>query len=308
MKSIIKNVILTLVLLIFMLNINIVINSTKEATLLFLNKIFISIFPFIILCDILIYFDYHIFLKRIFGKFLSKIFNIDSSCSIIFILSLLTSSPANSIYIKSMLDKKQIDIETANKILNFTYFPSISFTIGTIGILMYKSFKFGLFLWLFCLLNNILIGIFMRKENTTTFDIIDERKINFFEVLKKSFIKGIKTSITILGNLIIFTIILNIINKYFTFNKVFYSIFSGFIELTSGITYVNKLNISLIYKFILTFFILSFNSLSVIFQSLSILSNYKINIKKTLIVKLMFSLILSILMILIKDWLSLIIL
>ena len=37
------------------------------------------------------------------------------------------------------------------------------------------------------------------------------------------------------------------------------------------------------------FLILSFSSISIIFQSRSILSNYKINIKKTLIIKLVFS-------------------
>ena len=44
--------------------------------------------------------------------------------------------------------KNEIDLNTANKIINYTYFPSISFVIGTIGVSIYKSLKIGFILWL----------------------------------------------------------------------------------------------------------------------------------------------------------------
>lgn len=301
MKLIIKSVFLTIILIIFIINLDIIIYSTKEASIIFFNNIFVSIFPFIILTDILLYFDYHIFLKNIFGKVLSKLFNIDSSSSIIFILSLLTSTPGNAIYIKSMLDNNEISINDANRILIFTYFPSISFVIGMIGVSLYKSFKFGLILWLFCIINNILIGIFTKSKYITHYNNkINKNKDNFIHILKESIIKGIKTSIIILGNLILFTIILNILHKYININEMLFSIISGFIELTSGIINISKLNISIIYKLILSYLIISFSGLSILFQSFSILSDYKIDIKKTLIIKLMFSLITTIILLVIS--------
>ena len=301
MKLIIKSVFLTIILIIFIINLDIIIYSTKEASIIFFNNIFVSIFPFIILTDILLYFDYHIFLKNIFGKVLSKLFNIDSSSSIIFILSLLTSTPGNAIYIKSMLDNNEISINDANRILIFTYFPSISFVIGMIGVSLYKNFKFGLILWLFCIINNILIGIFTKSKYITHYNNkINKNKDNFIHILKESIIKGIKTSIIILGNLILFTIILNILHKYININEMLFSIISGFIELTSGIINISKLNISIIYKLILSYLIISFSGLSILFQSFSILSDYKIDIKKTLIIKLMFSLITTIILLVIS--------
>ena len=301
MKLIIKSVFLTIIFIIFIINLDIIIYSTKEASIIFFNNIFVSIFPFIILTDILLYFDYHIFLKNIFGKVLSKLFNIDSSSSIIFILSLLTSTPGNAIYIKSMLDNNEISINDANRILIFTYFPSISFVIGMIGVSLYKNFKFGLILWLFCIINNILIGIFTKSKYITHYNNkINKNKDNFIHILKESIIKGIKTSIIILGNLILFTIILNILHKYININEMLFSIISGFIELTSGIINISKLNISIIYKLILSYLIISFSGLSILFQSFSILSDYKIDIKKTLIIKLMFSLITTIILLVIS--------
>ena len=121
----IKNILLTIILILFIKNIDVVISSTYEASILFFTKVFVSIFPFIILIDILLYYDYQDFLNKIFGNILSKLFNIDKNACIIFILSILTGCPSNAIYIKDMLDNKLIDIETSNKILLFSYFQSI---------------------------------------------------------------------------------------------------------------------------------------------------------------------------------------
>lgn len=295
MKLIIKKlkyIVLTIILIIFLLNIKLVINSTYEASILFFKKVFITIFPFIILCDILIYFNYHIFIKKTFGKIINKIFNIDSNTSIIFILSILTSHPNNAVYIKKLLDEDIIDINTANKILLFSYFPSIAFVIGVIGIFLYNSFIVGVLLYIICFINNIMIGLYLRRDKS----IINSNNIivrddNFFICFKNSIIKGFNTSIIILGNLIVFTIIINLITKYIIIKPYILSILTGFLELTSGVISISHLNIPFNIKFALTSLILNFSSLSILFQSFSILSNYKINIKKTLTIKLMFSII-----------------
>ena len=99
----IKYILLTIIIIIFIINIDIVIDSSISSSILFFNKIFVCIFPFIILSDILIYYDYHIFIKRIFGNIIQKLFNINKNTSIVFILSMLTSHPSNAIYIKNLL-------------------------------------------------------------------------------------------------------------------------------------------------------------------------------------------------------------
>lgn len=287
-----KYIVLSLILIVFISNIKVVINSTYDASILFFEKVFITIFPFIILCDIIIYYNYHLFIKKIFGKFINKIFNIDSNTSIIFILSILTSHPSNAVYIKKLLDNKIIDIKTANRILIYTYFPSLAFVTGVIGISLYNSFKIGLLLWIICFINNILIGLYLRKDNSYIESINSETKdISFFECFKLSIIKAINTSFIILGNLIVFTIIINLLVRYVSINPTILSILTGFLELTSGVISISLLNIPFNIKFALTSLILNFSSLSILFQSFSILSDYKINIKKTLTIKLMFSII-----------------
>ena len=300
MKNI-KYVLLTLFLLLFIYNLDIVIISTKEASILFFNKLFISIFPFIILSDVLIFYDYHLFLKNTFGKILSKLFNIDQNSTIVFILSILTSQPCNSIYIKDMLDNELIDINTANKLLCYTYLPSISFVIGTIGITIFNSLKIGIIIYLIVLFNNILIGIYLRKDKTiNTLNLAIKKDNNIFETLKKSTLKSINTLSIILSNLIIFNIIINLINKYFTLNPFIKSIISSLLEISNGINNISNIN-DFKTKIIITIFSLSFSSLSVLFQSFSILSNYNINKKRIIIIKLLFSIIT---MLLVRTYIS----
>lgn len=291
MKTI-KPIFLTLTLIIFLFNLDIVINSTLSASYLFITKVFVSIFPFIILSDILFYFNYDLFLKKIFGNIISKLFNVSKSTSIIYVLSILTSHPTNSVYIKEMLDRKEIDENDINKILLTTYFPSIAFVIGTIGIGIYHSIKIGIFLYLTILIKNILIGIFLRGKNLCKeVPSIKKNKITLQETISKSIIKGINTSYIILGNIIIFTIIVNLLNNYLNINNTLLSLISGMLEMTNGIFMISNLNINLSQKILLTSFILNFSGLSIIFQTTSILNKYKINIKKILIIKLIFSVI-----------------
>lgn len=290
-----KNLFLTIFLFLFLFNIELVISSVIDSSILFFNKIFVSIFPFIILSDILIHYDYHIFLSKCFGNILSKLFNIDKNSTIVFILSILTSQPSNSIYIKNLLDNNLIDERSITKLLSFTYFPSIAFVLS-IGITMYNSINIGVYLLLLNYLCNFLIGIFLRKEKiSNTHNLINKCKKSFFIMLKESILKSFNTCLIILGNIIIFTIAINLITHYINYNQILTTLLSGTIELTSGINEISILTIPLKYKFILTSFILNFSGLSIIFQSKSILSNYKVNIKKILILKLVFSVITSIL-------------
>ena len=176
----IKYVLLTLVFIVFIINTDIVISSVFDASILFFEKVFVSIFPFIILSDILYYYNYHLFLKDNIGIVISKIFNIRKENTSIFLLSLFTSHPGNAVYLKNMLDNNEISVNDASNMLMFTYFPSIAFVIGTIGIGLYNSYKFGLYLYLICLINNIVIGICLRKRNDIIFcSALSERILIF---------------------------------------------------------------------------------------------------------------------------------
>lgn len=291
-----KNLFITIIFFIFIFNIEIVMNSVKDASILFFNKIFISTFPFMILSDILFYFDYHIFLVNSFlGKSISKLLKLNDSETTVFIFSIFTSQPNNAVYIKKLLDDNVIDLETANNLLIFTYFPSISFVIGTIGIIMFNSVKIGLFLYLGAILNNILICLFLKNNKVSNNYKFSYKKDSFINSLKNSIIKTFNNSFIILGNLIIFNIIINLISKYLN-NDFLLILVSSLLEVTTSLNFITFSEISMFFKVLLSSFSINFSGLSILFQSFSILGDYKLDIKKILILKLIFSLISSVLL------------
>ena len=291
-----KNIFISVFILLFIFNIPIVMSSVKDASILFFEKIFVSVFPFMILSDILFYYDYHIFLSNSFiGKFISKIFNLDEYSTMVFLFSVFTSQPNNSIYIKKALDEDRISLEQANNLLIFTYFPSISFTIGSVGILMFNSFKIGLIFYLNALFNNILICLFLKKNKNSNISKNTCTKDSLINEIKKSILNAFNSCMIVLGNLIIFSIIINIF-KYYLNNNIILLILSSLIEITNSLNLISNLDISLILKIFFASFSINFSGLSILFQSFSILGNYKLNIKKILIIKLIFSLITSLLL------------
>ena len=294
-----KYIFITICIIIFLSNVSNILFSVKDACILFFNKIFISIFPFMILSDILFYYDYHVFIKNSFiGKFISKVFNIDYACSTVFIFSIFTSQPNNSIYIKNMLDKKYIDVESANRLLCFTYFPSIFFVIGTVGILLFNDIKIGILLYLNCLFNNLIIGIFLRKKLIISNNDFSENKDTLLNTIKNSIIKSFNNCYIILGNLIIFSILINIFKNIFNLDGILLCVLSSFFELTNSLYNISTIDLDFHLKLFLSSFTLCFSGLSILFQSFSILGDYNINIKKILIIKLIFSLLSSIILLL----------
>lgn len=290
-----KNLFITVLLIIFICNIEIIMCSVRDASILFFNKIFISTFPFMILSDILFYFDYHVFLANSFlGKFISKLFKLNSVETTVFIFSIFTSQPNNAVYIKKLLDENAIDINDACNLLVFTYFPSISFVIGTVGIIMFNNIKIGLFLYLNAVFNNILICLFLKRKMIPINHNFLFKKDNFINILKNSIIKVFNNSFIILGNLIIFTIIINLITKFIN-NGIFIILLSSFLEVTTSLNNISISELNMFFKVILSAFSINFSGLSILFQSFSILGDYQLDIKKILIIKLIFSLISSLL-------------
>lgn len=289
-----KNLFITLFLILFFKHSYLIINIVRDTTILFFNKIFISLFPFMILSEILFYFDYHIFLSKTpLGKLLNKLFNSNEITSSIFIFSILSSSPNNAIYIKNMLDNKQINEEEATNILCYTHFPSIIFVTTTIGILIFNDIKIGIILYLNCILNNILIATFLRKNKIISQNQIKTKKESFINTLKNSILKSINNLYIILTTIIIFSIILNILKLTLNLNTKTILLLSSILELSNTINIISNINLNTQLKLLITSFSLNFSTLSILFQSFQILSNYKINIKKILIIKLIFSLITS---------------
>ncbi len=276
--------ILTIVILEILLLINpsILITSVKESIELFMNKLFVTLFPFFVLNSILLEYNFQYYISIIGKNILAKILKISNISLSIIILSLLTGHPSNAKYIKDFLDKKIISVEEATKLLIITYLPNPFFVITIIGYILFNDIFIGIIMLLTIYLINFILGLFIRNKiivNELNKKIEIKNNQNLTIILKDSFINSFKTLMIILGNIIIFTIIINLFNNYIHINPIIDSILSSIFELTTGINKISSLSTDFSIKFTLCVSALTFCGLSIHSQIMSILSDYNINFK-----------------------------
>ncbi len=281
--------ILIIISILVLINSNIVINSIIYSTKIFNNKIFPSLFPFFILSELLINYGFIEFSSILF-KPLMKLFKINSNCSFIFVMSMISGFPSSAKYTKDLYDKKYINSLEATKVLTFTHFSNPLFILGFISLILNK--KIGLYILIIHYLTNIIIGLVFReiiKTEINTNNKINNNYQSFSNVLSNSIINGFKTLFLILGTMIVFLTITNLINKYIGLNPLLKGIFNGMLEMTGGINTISNLNISLKIKSTLIGMILSFGGISVHMQIKSIISNTNIKYYPYLVARILHS-------------------
>lgn len=276
-KKIIFFILTTIFIIVFISNPNIIISSVNSSLNVFINNVFISLFPFFILADFLINYDYVYFLSKLF-KF---------KYSYIILLSMISGLPSNSKYIYSLLNNKEISIKDASILLSITYFPNPMFVITTVGMLFLNNIKLGIVLLTNVYLSNFILYIIYYRRLSNNKVYIKKDKLSFSKLLRTSILNNINNLLVILGTLVFFTLISNIIFNYINTPIIIEGIINGLLEMTSGIKKISIINTNTNLKFILIGICLSFSSLSIITQSLSILSEYKIDIKSLIKNKLL---------------------
>ena len=304
MKKIIMFLLIIITFLI-LTNSELIIKTVLYALNIFKKSIFPSLLPFFILSDLLSNYGFIEYTSKLFKPLMNKIFKINSNTSFILVMSMISGFPSSAKYTKDMYLKGYISSYEASKILMFTHFSNPLFIMGAISITFLNNKKIGLFILIIHYITNFIIGFLLRNLIKTN---INNNIINynyktesFSNTLSKSIISGFNTLFLILGTIIVFLIIINLINEYIALNPLIKAILSGFLEMTGGINNVCLLNISLKLKTILITMILSFGGLSVHMQVKSIISDTDIKYQPYLVARLLHSSISGILIYLLYD-------
>lgn len=165
-RKLIPIIILILFLLSMIIFSDVVIKSVSFAVNICINNLFPSMLPFLILSSILSNYGFVELASHILSPIMRNLFHLNSNCAYVLVLSLLSGSPANSKYIKELLDSNKITIGDANQILLFSHFVNPIFIIGTIGTIFLGNKTYGFIILISHYLANLIIGIMLRKRNT----------------------------------------------------------------------------------------------------------------------------------------------
>ena len=276
-RKLIPIIILILFLISMIIFSDVVIKSVSFAVDICINNLFPSMLPFLILSSILSNYGFVELASHILSPIMRNIFHLNSNCAYVLILSLLSGSPANSKYIKELLDSNKITISDANQILLFSHFVNPIFIIGTIGTIFLGNKTYGFIILISHYLANLIIGIMLRekeiqKNNTYYNNFFNIKPKGFITTLKSAIKDTIDTLLVVFGTITSTLVFSSIINTYFNFNP----ILNGILEITSGLKYISIESTTIFTKIILSTFFISFGGLSIHAQVMSILDNKNI--------------------------------
>ncbi len=279
----IRNYIYTLILIIIIILLfkysYIINNSVIDGFYLWLYKVFPSLFIMFILNDIIINTNILNNISKSINPLFNRIFNTSNNSFEVFILSLFSGTPSSAFIIKEMLEKNKLDIGSANKLISFTYFSNPLFLYNILSITFNKYITIKIILIHY--LSNIIIGLLYRnKYNTIIINSNNNCKNNnILYILPNSIKKSINTLLMILGTIIFYMIITNILLTIINLNNINIVLLKGLLEITQSLNMLNIINYKSIIKEIIAISIISFGGMSIHTQVLSLISNTNISYK-----------------------------
>jgi len=235
-------------------------NSINYALNIWVNNLIPTLFPFFIISDILINYNFTSYIPKIFRDMCKYLFNITDNMITILILSIISGFPSNARNTRILYDKGLITLDEANHILIFSHFSNPLFILTTVAIFFFNNKNIGIILLISHYLSNFLLGILFRKyffhdnmyENSTNND--KDFGTIFIGAIKKS----IDTILLICGIVTVFLLLASIITNTFNFNSYNSMIIKGILEITIGIEALGKFGIPMIYKAVIASCFLAF--------------------------------------------------
>ena len=299
----ISNYLLTIFIILFAIGLILFSDSNIETVRnsldLFLNAIFPSLFPFLIVTQLISHTFIISLISEKFGGVVSKLFNLPKIAAYPFIIGLISGYPVGAKIVSELHNDNKITTTEGNILLVITNNAGPLFIIGSIGCSIFNNFKIGVLLFFIhlmsCIISGILFGHFYnleyRTSETTNSECLDIASLG--NIISDSIKKSFFTLSNVCGFIILFSLIVSMIQHtrifefIFLHNKLLESLFLGMLEISGGIKQISLLFCSFKSKMICASFLLGFGGISVVFQVWSTISNSNLSIKPYFIGKLL---------------------
>ena len=303
-KNIIICILISIFIILFTLNINQCISAAMDGCKLWYKSILPTTFPFIVICNLLIYYDGINLYSKFLGPLLCKPLGLSKNCSFPIVASILCGYPLGAKYCVDLYSMDYIKKDEYERLLNIASNVGPLFLVGSVAGTLLGNLSLGYILLVGNYLSIIFIGFITKKKRnpikSSPLSCPKYQIINFGSAIKNAIQNGINTTLSIGGFIIIFSVVIYLIksNVYFfiifeqleTFFRLpvgtLYCLFLGSIEITNGCSIVSTLSLSLPLKLSIISFLCSFSGLAVIAQVSSFVSETKIRYSKYIFFKI----------------------
>ncbi|WP_040211668.1 sporulation integral membrane protein YlbJ [Clostridium polynesiense] len=275
-------IVFTMIIVYLLLYPKVSIESATSGLKLFMGSIFPTLFPFLVVCNMLICYDGINLYSKTVGPILCIPLRLSKQCSLALTISILCGYPLGAKYSTILYDEGYISSEEYVRLLNIATNTSPLFIIGSVATVMFGNTYLGYLLLVANYLSCFIMSIILSPSKSTIKISIAKNKnnVNLGFAMKQSLEDATKTCISVAGFVILFSVIIPIIKNnylyiYFTNElsqilkldkNLLNSLLLGMLEITNGCYLLSKAEINLVVKLSLASFLCSFSGFSILAQ------------------------------------------
>lgn len=257
---------------------------------IWINNMVPYLLPMSILSNILLQYDFLYKISEKLSFVSNKIFN-SKYAFIPYFISFVVGYPSGAMTVNTMASYKRISSGEANNLVIFTNNCSFQFMAGAVAFSMLNNFSLSKYIAIPHLLSALIIGIILKKNdnysNITKKNT--QKQIFFYDAFNSSIYKSITSILSIGGVIVIFSVVSNFFNNILTslsayfsltrhLNSIIHSLTVGVLEIANGCSIVSASSLPLNIKLIIINFLISFSGMSVVFQTVAVINDFKFNI------------------------------
>lgn len=211
-----------------------------------------------------------------------------------FVMSVVSGYPMGARIIGDMRKEKQISQTEAKRLISFCSTSGPTFMVGAVGVGMLGSTGAGILIaaahYLGAILNGILYSCFFPKERASGSQT-PRKNQDLLELFTEAIISAFKSLAIILAYIVLFMFLTDLLHLGGAFSWIqspaLKALAKGFFEMTVGCGALSECaGLSLSWKCVLSTVVLSWGGLSIIGQSMSMLSGAGVGIPYFLLTKL----------------------
>ena len=289
---------ITIVIILFVINIDSSIKASIEGCKLCFKAIIPTVFSFSLICNLLILYDCISLYSKLLGPFICKPLKLSPDCSFPIVASMLSGYPLGAKYSSDIYELNYIDKKEYFRLVNIASNVGPIFLLGAVGTALLGNVKYGYFLLISNYLSIFFIAILTIKKSSYNKNYkkkrIQNSNINFGIAIDSAIKNAINTTLSVCGYVIAFSVIISLIKNQKLITDVFFNIeqslnipknalygtFLGSIEITNGCNIIASSNLSIHLKLAIISFFASFSGLSAIAQTSSFMSKNNVNMIK----------------------------
>lgn len=283
------------------------ITAATEGLLLWFNKVFPSLLPFIILINLLVGLNMLEPLSRRLSPITEKLWDLPGNIGFSFLMGLIAGYPMGAKIIKQLVAEKALSLQQGEKALCFCNNCGPLFIIGTVGTILLQNTAAGYFLLFIHILSATLMSFLLSGYKVDKLPIHSNHTrtastFQFAPAFTKAVENGMDTIVCVGGYIIFFSVLTQILTQSTLFKtflrlplinhlptSILQGVLTGILELSNGVGALSKSYLASpsMYTLALLAASISFGGFCVYFQTLYVLGDVPFSTKPYLLCKLL---------------------